>query len=231
MLHKLEPHGRSDVILSRLFRKKYFIFWKVLIFFVNNCTLETRSYIQLFSRTPRSDSQFINEFCISATSSSIKALTIGPILMAISQFTGAFTMMNYAGTIFKESGSTIDPNVSSIVLGLVQICGSIFCIAVVDKVGRKTLLIISTLGCSIGLFVMGAYSFLSKHDYDISSLNLVPVISLSFVIFISSVGLSPVPHIMVAEILSLKVNTLRLPGFRFNRENVNILVTSLWYYH
>lgn len=144
-------------------------------------------------------------FCIIAKLSTLKALAIGPILMVITQFTGTFTIMNYAGTIFKESGSTIDPNVSSIVLGMVQIFGSFCCIAVIDKVGRKILLVISTFGCSIGLFIMGCYSYMSKHDYDICSLNLVPIMSLSFVIFISSVGLTPVPFIIVAEMLPLKV--------------------------
>lgn len=52
---------------------------------------------------------------------------------------------------------------------------------------------------------MGSYSYMSAHNYDLEQFHLVPVISLSFVIFISSIGIIPIPYIIIAEVLPQKV--------------------------
>lgn len=53
---------------------------------------------------------------------------------------------------------------------------------------------------------MGTYSYMSAHNYDLSQFHLVPVISLSFVIFISSIGIIPIPYIIIAEVLPQRVS-------------------------
>lgn len=60
-------------------------------------------------------------------------------------------------------------------------------------------------GAAIGLSVMGCYSWASSNGHDLHHFNLVPVISLSFVIFISSIGIIPIPYIIIAEVLPQKV--------------------------
>lgn len=125
--------------------------------------------------------------------------------MAVSQFSGTFTLVNYAAPIFKASGSDFDPNISSFFVGSLQIVGTIFTFFLIDKVGRKYLLLVSTAGSAIGSFVMGTYAYMSASGYNVSSFNLVPVISLSFVIFISSIGIIPIPYILAAELFPQKV--------------------------
>lgn len=66
-----------------------------------------------------------------------KALTIGIVLITISQFCGCFVMLNYTNKIFSESGSTMSPNNSAIFVGIVQLIGGYFSTAYVDKAGRK----------------------------------------------------------------------------------------------
>lgn len=134
-----------------------------------------------------------------------KAIVIGPTLMAISQFSGTFTLVNYAASIFKASGSDFDPNISSFFVGVLQIVGTSVTFFLIDRVGRKFLLIISTGGSAMGSMIMGTYSYLSVNGYDVSSFNMVPVVSLSFVIFISSIGIIPIPYIIAAELFPQKV--------------------------
>lgn len=125
--------------------------------------------------------------------------------MAVNQFSGTFALVNYAATIFKESGSNFDPNLSAITLACLQICGTYCTSLIIDRVGRKCLLVVSSGGSALGLAVMGTYSYLSKNGYDVGALNMVPVISLSFVIFIASIGLIPIPYVIIAEVLPRKV--------------------------
>lgn len=145
-------------------------------------------------------------FYVSAvTPKAIRALLVGPVLMAVNQFSGTLTLINYAATIFTESGSSIDPNVSAIVMACLQICGTYCTSLLIDRVGRKCMLIISCGGSAIGLSIMGVYSFMSVHGYDVDAMRLVPVLSLSFVIFVASMGIIPIPYIIIAEVLPRKV--------------------------
>lgn len=68
-----------------------------------------------------------------------KAFLIGVVLVALNQLNGSFTMLNYTATIFKESGSNLTPNMSAIVIGTIQVIGTIISTSLVEKAGRKVL--------------------------------------------------------------------------------------------
>lgn len=66
-----------------------------------------------------------------------KAMLIGMVLASLNQLCGSFAMLNYTASIFKESGSNMSPNMSAIVVGVIQLIGS-YCPAIlVDRAGRK----------------------------------------------------------------------------------------------
>lgn len=137
---------------------------------------------------------------------SIKAILIGFSLTGINLFSGTFAMINYTANIFKESGSTLDPHVSSIIVAVIQIFGVYGSTVLVDRIGRKTLLIFSTSGAFIGLMSLGIYSYLNENGYDLTTCNWIPLISFSTFVFISCFGILPLPFIVLTEILPAEVN-------------------------
>lgn len=58
---------------------------------------------------------------------------------------------------------------------------------------------------------MGTYSLLSSNGHNLDQFHLVPVISLSFVIFISSIGIIPIPYIIIAEVLPQRIRKVGSP--------------------
>lgn len=66
-----------------------------------------------------------------------KAFLIGILLAVLNQFCGCIAMSNYTANIFKESGSTLPPNLSAIVVGAIQFIGSFIATNLVDRAGRK----------------------------------------------------------------------------------------------
>lgn len=66
-----------------------------------------------------------------------KAMLISLMLAATNQLCGCFTMISYTATIFRESGSTLTPNRSAIVVGCIQVCGAYASSVLVDRAGRK----------------------------------------------------------------------------------------------
>lgn len=69
-----------------------------------------------------------------------KAVYLGMGLLALKQFTGNTTMLNYAGEIFKVSGSHLGPNMSAIIIGIIQLVGTFTPTLLVDKAGRKVII-------------------------------------------------------------------------------------------
>ena len=63
----------------------------------------------------------------------------------------------------------------------------------------------SSFFAAIGLFAMGTHGYLKSQHVDVSAINWIPVASLSFVIFIASVGLLPLTFVILSEILPPKV--------------------------
>lgn len=147
-------------------------------------------------------------YLITVNRRAMRALIIGPTLMAVSQFSGTFVLVQYAVTIFSKSGSDIDPRMSSIVMASLQLFGTYLTSVVIDKVGRKVLLIVSASGTALGLSVMATYMHLHQLGYNVSQLRLIPMLSLSFVQIVASLGLVPVPYVIIAEVLPRKVSCL-----------------------
>lgn len=128
--------------------------------------------------------------------------------MILNQFSGGFVFINYAGPIFRDAGSNLSPNVSSIVIAILQIAGTYTATILIDKTGRKILLLISMTGITLGLGVLGSFLYLAHLQYDVSAFAIIPVICLSFVIFIACVGILTVPFVILAEVLPANVRSV-----------------------
>lgn len=145
----------------------------------------------------------------------IKAILIGFSLTAINLFSGTFAFINYTANIFQAAGfnntneykdSLFDPNNSSIIVACMQIIGVYCSTLLVDRVGRKTLLIFSTSGAFVGLMSLGIYSYLHEMGHDLTSCNWIPLCSFCVFIFISCFGILPLPFVVLAEILPSEVS-------------------------
>lgn len=125
--------------------------------------------------------------------------------MALNQFCGCFAMLTSTATIFSESGSTLSPNISSIIVGGIQIIGSMFPTLLVDRLGRKMMMGLSAYGTCIGLSVLGVYTLMKSDGVDLKSYSWIPLVAFSFVIFIANWGLLTLPFMIVSEISHPKV--------------------------
>lgn len=144
--------------------------------------------------------------CLAANRKSIKGMIGVTGLVLIVRLCGSTPLVHYAGAIFKESGSTIDPNLSTVIMGTLQIVG--YCCATIfmDLFGRKSLLLLSAaVGC-VSLLVTSVFTYLVMHGTDLSSYNEVPVIFLSFFKFAIAIGIGPVPLVLIPELLPRNVS-------------------------
>lgn len=66
-----------------------------------------------------------------------RSFVMSCILISGHEINGVFTMTNYASVIFAESGSSLSPGMSSIVVAAIQLIGSYVSCILVDRLGRK----------------------------------------------------------------------------------------------
>ncbi|MEM6965765.1 MAG: sugar porter family MFS transporter [Bacteroidota bacterium] len=86
-------------------------------------------------------------------------LTIGLVIGILQQITGINSVFFYAPMIFEQSGIGTDASfVQAILVGLVNLVFTVIAIALIDKLGRKPLLIFGVAGIVVTMFLL-AYGF------------------------------------------------------------------------
>ncbi|XP_055590221.1 facilitated trehalose transporter Tret1-like [Uranotaenia lowii] len=138
----------------------------------------------------------------------LKGISIGVFLMFLNQFCGAFSILTYAETIFRISGSVLDPGKSTIALGAIQIIGTFVSFVLIDLAGRKILLIVSTVGVGLGMAALGAFSYLRELQWNLEGFHWLPVTSLSFAVLMFSIGLCGIPYFIIPELLPPKMSNV-----------------------
>lgn len=134
-----------------------------------------------------------------------KVLCLGIFLMALNQFCGCFAMLNFTSMIFEKAGSSLSADVSSIIVGGIQIIGALVCTLLVERFGRKSLLSLSALGTFIGLALLSLFIFLTSKGFDLEHLKFAPLILFAFFIFVSNLGVLTLPFLYVSEITPMRI--------------------------
>lgn len=126
------------------------------------------------------------------------------ILMGIyftQQFCGSTAIITYAQQIFGAAEGGLGAEESCILFGTVQLLTSAMSSQLVDRLGRKPLLLVSSCGVGLSNIIIGAYFFLKYQQSDIIiSLKFIPIIVIPIFIFSYTIGLATVPFAITSEI-------------------------------
>jgi SP family galactose:H+ symporter-like MFS transporter len=137
------------------------------------------------------------------------AMIIGIFLALFQQFTGINTVIYYAPLIFQSAG-IISPSqaiFATFEVGLVNVALTVVAIFLLDRVGRRKLLLIGMMGMSVTLTILGVVFFLPSLLNALSS--LVAVNLMAYVGFFA-IGLGPVFWLLISEIYPLKIRGLAM---------------------
>lgn len=138
------------------------------------------------------------------TKNAIRGYGMALVIVIANQFSGVFTMVNYMTDIFARSGSTMDPNTSTIIIGSVQLLGAYVSTLVCDVIGRRILMLISSAGVAISLSSFAFFTYYA-HLYDLSEWSWVPAAIMSVDIFLGNIGLVSCIFVLMVEMYPLKV--------------------------
>ena len=129
-----------------------------------------------------------------------KVVFIGSILAALQQITGINVIINYAPSIFEMTGVAGDiALVQSILVGVVNLLFTLIAVWLVDKVGRKILLLCGSLGMGISLLYL-VYTFVVPAANGIGALIAV----LCYIGFFAA-SLAPLMWVVTSEIYPSRI--------------------------
>lgn len=137
----------------------------------------------------------------------VKALIISLSLVGFQQFSGITVILFYAQDVFEATGSSIPPEISSIIIGTVQVAASLLTPLLVDRLGRKLLFLISGVGMIIAEVPLGFYFCLKDHGRDVSPIFWLPIACLIVYIIAYNLGFGPLPWTVMAEIFPSDVKS------------------------
>jgi len=132
------------------------------------------------------------------------AMIIGIGLAIFQQITGINTVMYYSPTIFKFAG--IEAVGTAILAGagltMVMWCFHVLAIFLLDRIGRRPLLLVGVAGQIVGLAILGAaFEFQQLAGYK----SYVAIGGLVIYVSCFAFGLGPIFWLMISEIYPLKV--------------------------
>lgn len=132
------------------------------------------------------------------------ALIVGVGLAILQQITGINTVIYYAPMIFEFTGakSASASILATIGVGVVNVAMTVVALLLVDRVGRRPLLLIGLTGMIVGLGVLGLAFQLPSLS---GSLGLIAEISLMLYVGSFAIGLGPVFWLLISEIYPLKI--------------------------
>jgi sugar porter (SP) family MFS transporter len=151
-------------------------------------------------------------------------LLVGVLLAVFQQITGINTVIYYAPTLLQGAGLGNNAALlANVVNGAVNVGMTIVAIWLLDKVGRRPLLLSGTAGMAVGMVIV-ACSFLGGSDLK-GGLAYVAIIGLLIYTGSFAIGLGPVFWLLIAEIYPLRIRGAAMSVASMANWGANFVVT------
>ncbi|XP_055630209.1 facilitated trehalose transporter Tret1-like [Toxorhynchites rutilus septentrionalis] len=157
-----------------------------------------------------------------------KSLGIMLLLSCGIQLTGIAAILGYAQTIFSKLDMDLDAAELSIILASVQLITVFIPTFLVDRAGRRPLLLISAGGSSLALITCSIYFTFDAHGYRTEPLSWVPFVSILGFIVSFALGLATVPYAILSEIFIKNIKAIANALFAMITSVVVFVVIKLF---
>lgn len=135
-----------------------------------------------------------------------RAVVVSFGLQLILQFSGIAAIESYTEEILHNADTELSAGIAVIILSVIQLIAGLCATALVDRVGRKPLLLITTLFSGVFLTIAGAFYFM-KFNTPVDMANYGWILHASVIAYelIIALGLNPLPYVMLGELFPTNV--------------------------
>ncbi|KAF2290732.1 hypothetical protein GH714_015227 [Hevea brasiliensis] len=129
-------------------------------------------------------------------------LMVGIGLLVLQQLSGINGVLFYSSNIFESAGLT-SSNLATVGVGIIQVLATGVTTWLVDKAGRRILLIISTSGMTFSLLLVAVAFYLegtvSQDSHLYSIMGILSLVGLVAMVIFFSLGLGAIPWLIMSE--------------------------------
>ncbi|KAI5009906.1 hypothetical protein ZWY2020_012043 [Hordeum vulgare] len=139
-----------------------------------------------------------------------RMLVTGLGIQCFQQITGIDALVYYSPTIFRNAGVTTESQLllATVAVGFFKTAFIALAIVLIDRVGRKPLLYVSTVGMTVCLVVLASTLWLLAHGAVPKALGVaVAVLAVCGDVAFFSVGIGPVCWVTSSEIFPLRLRS------------------------
>jgi MFS transporter, SP family, xylose:H+ symportor len=141
-----------------------------------------------------------------------RLLLIGISLAVLQQWSGINILFNYAEEVYRSAGYGVNDILFNIVItGTINLVFTVLAMLLVDRFGRRALMLFGCLGVGLSHFCAGIAYRLGLHGFGVLALTLCAIACYA-------VSLAPVTWVLISEIFPNRVRGMA----------VSIAVASLW---
>jgi SP family arabinose:H+ symporter-like MFS transporter len=135
-------------------------------------------------------------------------------LCIFQQLTGINGVNFYTVTIFKAAAgpnSVLDEHTCAVIVAFVFCFANLCSYVLIEKLGRKFLLILSTIMLSLAAFSLGVYFYMLETGVNMEKFIMMPLASLITFVLAFSIGYGPLLYVMVAEMSASEIRVIISP--------------------
>jgi SP family xylose:H+ symportor-like MFS transporter len=149
-----------------------------------------------------------------------RVVLVGIALCVFQQLVGINTVLYFGPTIFKNMGFHMDDAfLAAVVGGVITLMGTMTIVLVVDKVGRKPLLISGALVMGISMIALGSL-------FNAEATGFLGVIAVCFYLLGFAISFGPIVWIMMTEMFPHQIRGQAMSMAVAAQWGANLLVSS-----
>lgn len=130
------------------------------------------------------------------------------IYFLIYQWSGTNAVTFYAVEIFQDSGATMNKYLATVILGVVRLASTIAACILCRRCGRRSLTMVSSVGCGISMLGLGGYMRLKDYWITVGTTPVYtwfPVFCIFSYTIACTLGFLVIPWVMIGEVYPIQV--------------------------
>nr|XP_018906908.1 PREDICTED: facilitated trehalose transporter Tret1-like [Bemisia tabaci] len=129
-----------------------------------------------------------------------KAFIIVEVMTFLQRFSGLSVLNSFSTVILPERTGLLTADHCTLIMGIVWLLASMCCSALIDKLGRKPLLHISSIGIFASMIPTAVWYYLDREtSTDVTRVNWVPFAGFLVFGFTVSIGIGPIAAMYPGE--------------------------------
>ncbi|CAG9861742.1 unnamed protein product [Phyllotreta striolata] len=134
------------------------------------------------------------------------ALMLALLPLMIQHFSGVTIIMGFLAPFFNAAGTSLSGNTVAIIVATIKTTSYLFTSFVVERFGRRRMLLISSTCTGVPLFALGLYFYLQHvHSPVLQHLQWLPLVGIIANVVFYAMGIGPIPMALTSELFPLEL--------------------------